>query len=48
MHCQEKLLGAGALALGRVQGDQYVEIRVTIPTTLTESQHKLLEEWEEE
>ena len=47
MHCQETLLGATALAVGKVQGDQYVEIKVNIPTTLTETQQKLLEEWEE-
>ncbi len=46
MHCQETLLGAIALAVGNVHGDQYVENKVNIPTTLTEKQQKLLEEWE--
>ena len=41
-----RLKGMG-LAVGKVQGDQYVEIKVNIPTTLTETQQKLLEEWEE-
>ena len=41
-----RLKGMG-LAVGKVHGDQYVEIKVKIPATLTEKQQKLLEEWEE-
>jgi len=40
-----RLKGQG-LSVSGVQGDQYVEIRVSIPTTLTDKQRKLLEEWE--
>ena len=46
MNCPEVVLGATALAVGNVQGDQYVEIKVNSPTTLTDNQRKLLEEWE--
>jgi len=41
-----RLKGMG-LAVGKIQGDQYVEIKVNIPSTLTENQRKLLEDWEE-
>ena len=42
-----RLKGMG-LAVGEVQGDQYVEIKVVIPneSELTDKQRKLLEEWE--
>jgi len=40
-----RLKGMG-LAVGKSTGDQYVEIKVTIPTTLTENQKRLLDEWE--
>lgn len=40
-----RLKGMG-LKVGEVSGDLYVEIRVTIPKTLTENQQRLLEEWE--
>jgi len=40
-----RLKGMG-LAVGDKTGDQYVEIKVTIPTTLTENQQRLLDEWE--
>ena len=43
---QLRLKGMG-LAMGSKQGDQYVEIKVTIPTTLTDKQRQLLEEWGE-
>ncbi len=41
-----RLKGMG-LSVGGVQGDQYVEVKVTIPKTLTEKQRRLLEEWGE-
>lgn len=41
-----RLRGQG-LAVGGSQGDLYVEVKVEIPTTLTEKQRKLLEEWDE-
>ena len=41
-----RLKGQG-LAVGGRQGDQYVEIEVTIPTHISDRQRKLLEEWEE-
>ncbi len=41
-----RLKGQG-LAVGGVQGDQYVEIKVRIPDKLTEKQKKLLDEWGE-
>ena len=40
-----RLKGMG-LAVGGVTGDQYVEIKVTIPKTLTDNQKRLLDEWE--
>lgn len=40
-----RLKGMG-LEVGGVTGDQYVEVKVTLPTTLTEKQKKLVEEWE--
>ena len=40
-----RLKGQG-LNVGGLQGDHYVEIKVTIPKTLTEKQKKLLEEWD--
>ncbi len=40
-----RLKGLG-LAVNNTTGDQYVEIKVDIPTTLTEKQKKLLDEWE--
>ncbi len=40
-----RLKGMG-LAVGGAKGDQYVEIKVTIPTELTEDQKRLLDEWE--
>jgi len=40
-------LKAMGLKVGDTTGDLYVEIKVTIPKTLTEKQQKLLEEWEE-
>ena len=39
------LKGQG-LAVGGKQGDQFVEIKVEIPKTLTEKQRKLIEQWE--
>ncbi|MBD3332107.1 DnaJ domain-containing protein [candidate division GN15 bacterium] len=41
-----RLKGQG-LAVGGRQGDQYVEIEVTIPTHISDRQRKMLEEWEE-
>ena len=41
-----RLKGQG-LAVGSAHGDQYVEIKVTIPKNVTEKQRKLLEEWGE-
>jgi DnaJ-class molecular chaperone len=41
-----RLKGQG-LAVGGRQGDQYVEIKVTIPTHISDRQRKTLEEWEE-
>ncbi|HVP07444.1 MAG TPA: DnaJ C-terminal domain-containing protein [Candidatus Acidoferrum sp.] len=40
-----RLKGQG-LSVNGVQGDQYVEIKVSIPKDLTEKQRKLLEDWE--
>jgi len=40
-----RLKGMG-LEIGGKQGDQYVEIKVKIPKTLSENQQKLLDEWE--
>ena len=40
-----RLKGMG-LEVGGATGDQYVEVKVTLPTTLTEKQKKLIEEWE--
>jgi len=40
-----RLKGMG-LRVGDTTGDLYVEIKVTIPKTLTEKQQRLLEEWE--
>ena len=40
-----RLKGQG-LNVGGKLGDHYVEIKVTIPKTLTEKQKKLLEEWD--
>jgi len=40
-----RLKGMG-LAVSGSKGDQYVEIKVTIPKTLTEKQRRLIEEWE--
>ncbi len=40
-----RLKGQG-LAVGNKTGDCYVRIEVAIPTTMTENQRKLLEEWE--
>ncbi|MCP4685527.1 MAG: DnaJ domain-containing protein [bacterium] len=40
-----RLKGMG-LEVGGKSGDQYVEIKVTIPQTLTDAQQKLLDEWE--
>ncbi len=40
-----RLKGMG-LAVDNQTGDQYVEIKVTIPTTLTDDQKRLLDEWE--
>lgn len=40
-----RLKGQG-LNVGGHQGDHYVEVKVTIPKTLTEKQKKLLEEWD--
>jgi len=34
------------LEVGGTTGDQYVEVKVTLPTTLTEKQKRLIEEWE--
>lgn len=39
-----RLKGMG-LAVGGQQGDQYVEIKVRIPTELSEKQRRLLDEW---
>ncbi|MEW5796360.1 MAG: DnaJ C-terminal domain-containing protein [Candidatus Zixiibacteriota bacterium] len=41
-----RLKGMG-LDVGGQTGDQYVEVKVTLPTTLTEKQRRLIEEWEE-
>ncbi|MDZ4723988.1 MAG: DnaJ C-terminal domain-containing protein [candidate division Zixibacteria bacterium] len=43
---QLRLKGQG-LTVGGAQGDLYVEIRVSLPRTLSEKQKKMLEEWEE-
>jgi len=40
-----RLKGLG-LAVADNTGDHYVEIKVSVPTTLTDKQKKLLEEWE--
>jgi len=40
-----RLKGMG-LDVGGKAGDQFVEIKVTIPTTLTDKQRQLLDEWE--
>jgi molecular chaperone DnaJ len=40
-----RLKGMG-LEVGGTTGDQYVEVKVTLPTTLTEKQKRLIEEWE--
>jgi len=40
-----RLKGMG-LEVGGTTGDQYVEVKVTLPTTLTERQKRLIEEWE--
>ncbi|UCC43137.1 MAG: DnaJ domain-containing protein [Candidatus Zixiibacteriota bacterium] len=40
-----RLKGMGLAVNGR-KGDQYVEIKVRIPDTLTENQKRLLDEWE--
>jgi DnaJ-class molecular chaperone len=40
-----RLKGQG-LSVSGVQGDQYVEVKVSIPKNLTEKQRKMLEEWE--
>jgi DnaJ-class molecular chaperone len=40
-----RLKGMGLDVAGKT-GDQYVEVKVTIPTTLTEKQKRLLDEWE--
>jgi molecular chaperone DnaJ len=40
-----RLKGMG-LEVGGVIGDQYVEVKVTLPTSLTEKQKRLVEEWE--
>lgn len=39
-----RLKGMG-LSVGGQQGDQLVEVKVSIPTNITEVQRKLLEEW---
>jgi len=41
-----RLKGLG-LSVGGKQGDQYVEIKVTIPKKVTDEQKKILEQWEE-
>ncbi len=41
-----RLRGQGISANG-VTGDQYVEVKVTIPKTLTAKQRKMIEEWEQ-
>ena len=41
-----RLKGMGLNVSGKL-GDQYVEVKVTIPTELTEKQRKIIEEWEE-
>jgi len=41
-----RLKGIG-LSVGDTTGDLYVEVKVTLPTKLTEKQRRLLEEWEE-
>ncbi len=41
-----RLKGQG-LAVGGKQGDQYVEIKVSIPESITDQQRKLLDEWGE-
>jgi len=40
-----RLKGMG-LEVGGRTGDQYVEIKVTLPQTLTEKQKRLIEEWD--
>ncbi|MCX6835614.1 MAG: J domain-containing protein [candidate division Zixibacteria bacterium] len=40
-----RLKGMG-LSVGNDTGDQYVEVKVTLPTTLSEKQKRLIEEWE--
>ena len=40
-----RLKGMG-LEVGGATGDQYVEVKVTLPTTLTEKQKRMIEEWE--
>jgi DnaJ-class molecular chaperone len=40
-----RLKGQG-LAVGGVQGDLYVEVKVTLPKRLTENQRKVIEDWE--
>lgn len=42
-----RLKGMG-LEVGGQTGDQYVEVKVTLPTTLTDKQKRLIEEWEEQ
>lgn len=41
-----RLKGMG-LEVGGTSGDQYVEVKVTLPTTLTDKQKRLIEEWEQ-
>jgi DnaJ-class molecular chaperone len=41
-----RLKGQG-LAVGGAQGDQYVEVKVTIPTSLSEKQKQILDDWGE-
>lgn len=41
-----RLKGMG-LSVGGQQGDQLVEVKVSIPTDISEAQKKLLEEWGE-
>lgn len=40
-----RLKGQGISANG-ITGDQYVEVKITIPKNLTEKQRKMIEEWE--
>lgn len=40
-----RLKGQG-LSVGGNQGDQYVEVKVTVPTNLTDKQRRQLDEWE--